>query len=262
MSAIMLENAIVHYEVLGRGRPTLFLHGWVGSWRYWIPVMQVTSNSFRTYAIDLWGFGDTAKDAMRYSLERQLQLLDSFLEEMGIARLALVGHGLGAILALMYARRHPDVVDRVMAVSCPLDEEMLSTRLSSQALAELVDWLLGGDTLSDPVRLEIPKTDPGAIQASLTALKAVNLQALWKDMKTACLFVQGQNDPAVSPPRPEMLAELPYMTHSVTFEGSGHFPMINETSKFCRLLSDFLALSSGDSPRELQMKDEWKRRVR
>jgi pimeloyl-ACP methyl ester carboxylesterase len=224
--------------------------------------MQVTSNSFRTYAIDLWGFGDTAKDAMRYSLERQLQLLDSFLEEMGIARLALVGHGLGAILALMYARRHPDVVDRVMAVSCPLDEEMLSTRLSSQALAELVDWLLGGDTLSDPVRLEIPKTDPGAIQASLTALKAVNLQALWKDMKTACLFVQGQNDPAVSPPRPEMLAELPYMTHSVTFEGSGHFPMINETSKFCRLLSDFLALSSGDSPRELQMKDEWKRRVR
>jgi pimeloyl-ACP methyl ester carboxylesterase len=81
-------------------------------------------------------------------------------------------------------------------------------------------------------------------------------------LKTPCLFVNGQNDPAVSPPRLEQLAEMPYMIHSVTFEGSGHFPMINETSKFCRLLSDFLALSSGDSPRELQMKDEWKRRVR
>jgi pimeloyl-ACP methyl ester carboxylesterase len=33
----------VHYEVLGRGRPLIFLHGWVGSWRYWIPVMQAAS---------------------------------------------------------------------------------------------------------------------------------------------------------------------------------------------------------------------------
>jgi pimeloyl-ACP methyl ester carboxylesterase len=262
MSAILLENAIVHYEVLGRGRPTLFLHGWVGSWRYWIPVMQVASNSFRTYAIDLWGFGDTAKDAVRYTLERQVQLLDSFLEEMGIARLALVGHGLGAVLALMYARRHPEIVDRVMAVGCPLDETMLSPRLGSPALLELVDWLLGGEPLSDPVRLEIPKTDPQAILTSLNSLKAVNLQALWKDMKTACLFVNGQNDPAVSLPRLEQLAEMPYMIHAVSFDQSGHFPMINETSKFCRLLSDFLSLSSGDSPRELQLKDEWKRRVR
>ena len=262
MSAILLENAIVHYEVLGRGRPTLFLHGWVGSWRYWIPVMQVVSSSFRTYAIDQWGFGDTAKDAARYTLERQLQLLDSFLEEMGIARLALVGHGLGAILALMFARRHPEVVDRVMAVCCPLDETMLSPRLSSSALLELVDWLLGHDPQSDSVRLEIPKTDPQAIQASLNGLRTVNLPGLWKDLKTACLFVHGQNDPAVSPPRFEQLAELPYMIHAVSFDQSGHFPMINETSKFCRLLTDFLALSSGDSPRELQLKDEWKRRVR
>lgn len=55
MSAILLDREIVHYEVLGRGRPILFLHGWVGSWRYSIPVMQATSVSFRTYALDLWG---------------------------------------------------------------------------------------------------------------------------------------------------------------------------------------------------------------
>ena len=38
--------------------------------------------------------------------------------------------------------------------------------------------------------------------------------------------------------------------------------MIEETIKFNRLLTDFLALPSGISPSELQMKDEWKRRVR
>jgi hypothetical protein len=45
-------------------------------------------------------------------------------------------------------------------------------------------------------------------------------------------------------------------------ENSGHFPMIDETMRFNRLLTDFLALDSGLSPRELQMKEEWRRRVR
>lgn len=258
----MLERAIVHYEVLGRGRPTLFLHDWIGSWRYWIPVMQAASSLFRTYAIDLWGFGDSAKDAARYSLGQQLHLLDAFLEEMGIARFALVGHGLGAILALMYAREHPDLVDRVMAVCCPLEGQMINPRLNNAAPPELVDWLLGRDPLADAVRLETPKTDPQAVQASLKDLGQVDIQRLWKDIKTACLLVHGQNDPLVEAPRPDQLANLPYMIHTVSFEQSGHFPMITEGNKFNRLLADFLALGSGDSPRELQLKDEWKRRVR
>ncbi len=64
MSAVLLDEKIVHYEVLGRGRPIIFLHGWVGSWRYWVPAMQIAAMSFRAYAIDLWGFGDTAHDAV------------------------------------------------------------------------------------------------------------------------------------------------------------------------------------------------------
>ena len=55
---------------------------------------------------------------------------------------------------------------------------------------------------------------------------------------------------------------LSTLTHQVVLEGSGHFPMIDETVKFNRLLTDFLALEQGQSPRELQMKEEWRRRVR
>ena len=100
MSAILLEGSIVHYEVLGRGRPVIFLHGWVGSWKYWIASMQVTSTSYRAYALDMWGFGDTAHNALKYSLEEQVKLIDDFLNEMGIGKIALVGHGLGALVAM------------------------------------------------------------------------------------------------------------------------------------------------------------------
>ncbi len=262
MSAILLERAIVHYEVLGRGRPMLFLHDWVGSWRYWIPVMQVASSQFRTYAIDLWGFGDSAKDVERYSLAQQLELVNSFLEEMGIARLALIGHGLGGLLALMLAQSHPQVVDRVMAIGCPMEQQTVNPRLKNEPALELVDWLLGKDPLADAVRLEIPKTDAQAIQRSLNDLEKMDLHAIWKEMKTACLLVHGQNDLLVTLPRLDQPSDLPYMIHMVCFEQSGHYPMISEGSKFNRLLADFLALDSGDSPRALQLKDEWKRRVR
>ena len=72
-------------------------------------------------------------------------------------------------------------------------------------------------------------------------------------------MVNGQSDPAVTLPDFDSLASLPEQTHLFTFEQSGHFPMLDESSKFNRLLVDFLTLPSGDSPRQLQMKEEWKR---
>jgi len=52
------------------------------------------------------------------------------------------------------------------------------------------------------------------------------------------------------------------LVHQIVLEESGHFPMLDESARFNRLMTDFLALVSGDSPRELQLREEWKRRVR
>ena len=92
MSIVTVDSDFVHYEVLGRGKPLIFLHSWIGSWRYWIPSMQSVSISYRAYALDLWGFGDSAKRPEKYSILRQVNLLEGFLENMGIGKVALVGH--------------------------------------------------------------------------------------------------------------------------------------------------------------------------
>ncbi len=262
MSAILLDTQIVHYEVLGRGRPLILLHGWVGSWRYWIPVMQAASVSFRTYAIDLWGFGDSAKMPVNYSLERQVELVERFVEEMGIGRVALVGHGLGAVVAVLYTLRHPEVADRLMAVSYPLDVASVHPRMRTGSPVELADWLLAKNPLTDPVRMEAPKTDPQAISASLDGITMAEVRAASQNLCRACLLVSGVSDPAVSAPDLDAVLRLPEQTHCIHFEASGHFPMLDESSKFNRLMVDFLALGPGESPRQLQLKEEWKRRVR
>ena len=129
MSVVFLDNAIVHYEVLGKGRPVFFLHGWVGSWKYWIPSMQVASTSYRAYALDLWGFGETAHNQQAYNLDQQADMLRAFMDKMGIGKIALVGHGLGGLVALNFAKRWPQSVDRMMTVTCPIEYESVHAKL-------------------------------------------------------------------------------------------------------------------------------------
>lgn len=262
MSAILLDREIVHYEVLGRGRPLIFLHGWVGSWRYWIPVMQAASVNYRAYALDLWGFGDTSKNQHNYPLEQQLQLIDRFFEQMGILKAAFIGHGLGAVLALLYAQRQPQAVDRVMAVGYPAENTLINGRLRTSSPLEATEWLLGRNGISEPVLADAPKTDPQVVQVTLNNLNVLPLRDLWRSAKTACLLVNGDKDPAIQPIPSDQLVDMPPSMHVISFEQSGHFPMLEENNKFNRLLTDFLSLPSGESPRELQLKEEWKRRVR
>ncbi|MBE0689299.1 MAG: alpha/beta hydrolase [Anaerolineae bacterium] len=120
MSAITIDGELVHYEVLGRGRPVVLVHGWIGSWRYWVPTMQLLQSKFRVYALDLFGFGDSSKNPDRYSVEHQIEMLADFTQALGLTKTAVVGHGLGALLSAEFARRYPARVPRMMLVSAPL----------------------------------------------------------------------------------------------------------------------------------------------
>ncbi|HML40460.1 MAG TPA: alpha/beta hydrolase [Bellilinea sp.] len=261
MSAIFLEEGIVHYEVLGRSRPVLFLHSWIGSWRYWIPAMQSAALSFRAYALDLFGFGDTVK-SNHYSLMDQTRLVDEFVQKMGIGRIALVGHGLGAVTAALYALQKPEVVDRVMLIGMPLEENMLTNRLRNNTPLELAESMLGRSPQMEPVTTDAAKCDPQAVGAALKDFPHWLNAQTWSQFHTPCLLVNAQADPLVQPPTAEQLALWPRRPGWQPFETTSHFPMLDDSSRFNRLLNDFLQLPSGEAPATLQLKEEWKRRVR
>ena len=262
MSSIILDGSMVHYEALGRGRPIVFLHGWVGSWRYWINTMQFASTSYRAYAIDLFGFGDTSRDSLHYSLDQQADLIHRFLERMGIGKVALVGHDLGGLVGFSFIKQWPQNVDRMMAINCPFEYETLNARMRTTSTTELAEWLSSRTPEAIAALSDASKVDPQAVSASIAGLKAKNIFPEIRNLGVPSLLVYGSNDPAVAIPTQEKTDALPNHMHQVNLEGAGHFPMIDNPTQFNRLMTDFLALDSGASPRELQMKEEWKRRVR
>lgn len=131
MSAITVGSDLVHYEVLGRGgRPVILVHGWVGSWRYWIPTMRQLQLKYRVYALDLFGFGDSSKNPERYTINQQIALLDDFMKQLGIPKAAFLAHGLGAHVAIEFAKQYPDRVARMLLSSAPIfDSGDLATRV-------------------------------------------------------------------------------------------------------------------------------------
>ena len=263
MSAILLDQQIVHYEVLGRGRPIIFLHGWVGSWRYWIPVMQAASYflpGLCPQPVGVWRYSQVAGSLSPVWPAAPVGCIPrtdgNYAVCSGGAR---IGSYSGPVVCSAKPGSGGPHPGHRLSDGCRLD---LILVCQNDSPADLAEWLLSRLPEAEPARTDAPKTDPKVVQASLASLPGTSLSELWRNTSTSCLLVHGQNDPVIHLPKGDEFDNLPEHMHSIVFDQSGHFPMLDETNKFNRLLVDFLTLPSGDSPRELQLKDEWKRRVR
>jgi 3-oxoadipate enol-lactonase len=262
MSAIILESSLVHYEALGRGKPLLFLHGWLGSWRYWVPTMVDLSSSYRTYALDFWGFGDSDRVSARYSVQGYVDQVVLFMDQMGISSVPLVGHGLGGVVGIHFALTHPDRVEQVLVTNVPLMSQHIGRALSGFGGGENPAKVILGRRLKayEEVDIEAVKTDGGAVVSSVRSVMERDLVELLEDLDLPVLLVSGQEDPVIQAPDDGALAGLDYNVYAYTFKNAQHYPMLDETSKFNRLLRDFLTYR--DDWDKINVKDEWKRRMR
>ena len=263
MSAIVIREHLVHYEVIGRGKPLVFVHGWLGSWRYWVPAMEDLSAGYRAYALDLWGFGDSDRLIGHYNLNAYTELLGDFLANLGVDSLCpvLVGHALGGIVALHFAARFPELVNRVMGVSVPLTADAIHRSLASfSGNGDALARLGGRRTRFPEVELELPKTDVTAVTESVQSAVERNLCQTLSPIQTHILLVYGGDDPLISAPQPDHMKDCGGNVRAIFLNGARHFPMLEERTKFSRLLLDFLA--DDVDLASLELKEEWQRRQR
>ncbi len=265
MSAVIIEGRLVHYEAIGRGRPVIFIHGWLGSWRYWMSAMDDLSERYRAYALDLWGFGDTDRRQDGYSLSAYVDLVEQFLEEMGVSRAVLVGHGLGGVVAIRLAARTPERVDRLVAVSTPLIGAAIAPPLATFSNHQGGDWIsriLGRrQAFAYPeVQMEASKTDLSAVVRSVQSVWTEDLRPDLESLTIPVLLVYGKNDSLIRPPEDSWVSRWEENIYLVSLEDSSHFPMLEEAARFTRLLRQFLAL--GSDVEALELRDEWRRRTR
>lgn len=106
----------------GQGQSLVLLHGLISTHRYWRQVIELLdTDKWHAITPDLLGFGDSPKpkDA-NYDLAQQISCLDRAIGDKYEPPYALVGHSLGAILALEWALKRPERFKKVILSGLPL----------------------------------------------------------------------------------------------------------------------------------------------
>lgn len=261
MSAVVINGGLIHYEAFGRGKPVVFIHGWLGSWRYWMRTMEALAPDYRTYALDLWGFGDSDKSKDRYSVVDYTSLIHDFMGQLGIVNASLVGHSLGAIVALHVASQEPSLISRLAAVSLPVTPHAVNSRLrdfSSNSVRSKMFWWR--HITYKEVQQEVEKAADNVIPLSVESALQVDTQTLVEKVHQPTLIIYGEKDSVIDPEPARILNGARPSLRPIGLADSKHFPMLEEANKFNRLLKDFLEID--DDLTGLALKEEWKRRTR
>jgi pimeloyl-ACP methyl ester carboxylesterase len=108
---------------VGTGTPVVLLHGIGRSAGVWAPlVKRLRGEQFRLVAFDLLGFGDSPKPLWPpYDIDTHARSVIATIKRQHFGQpVLLVGHSLGALVALRVARLRPDLVRHVILYEMPL----------------------------------------------------------------------------------------------------------------------------------------------
>ena len=101
----------------GDGPPAVLLHGYAGAIWNWEHQIEALGQHLTLFIPDVLGQGLSDKPRIAYSPALYVEWLRGFLEAVGLGRAALIGHSMGAGLALGLALTHPDHVDGLILIS-------------------------------------------------------------------------------------------------------------------------------------------------
>jgi abhydrolase domain-containing protein 6 len=121
-AVITAGTGAVHYDRAGIGPPVILLHGLFAQKEQWRGVLcHLASTGFDAIAPDLPGFGQSEDYPVTvYDLNRQIELLDQFINALDIEEFGLAGNSLGGAIAALYTGRFPRKVRSLAFVGPPL----------------------------------------------------------------------------------------------------------------------------------------------
>ncbi|MBD1936370.1 alpha/beta fold hydrolase [Microcoleus sp. FACHB-68] len=113
------------YQTQGEAGPIVVLiHGFGASCGHWRKNLPVLAANCRVYALDLIGFGGSAKPTpgvdISYTFETWGQQIADFCREVAGTPAFLVGNSIGCIAAMQAAVAHPDIALGVALLNCSL----------------------------------------------------------------------------------------------------------------------------------------------
>lgn len=114
-----INGTQLFYKVIGTGTPLFVLHGGPGdSHRYLLPHLEELAKDYQLILYDQRGTGqsDGQIDSSTISVDQFVEDLEALRVSLGQDKVSLLGHSWGADLAMFYAIKYPEHLDRLILV--------------------------------------------------------------------------------------------------------------------------------------------------
>jgi pimeloyl-ACP methyl ester carboxylesterase len=223
--------------------PALLIHGFGASVGHWRHNILPLGSQRSVYALDLLGFGKSAKPEIAYSVDLWVEQVHEFWQTHIQQPSILVGHSIGGLVGVIAAARYPQMVKGLCLISCadgPHPEELPSpwdalVRALCEGILSLLgcpltyphlfNWLRQTEVLRAWIKnvykrdeqvddelvqiFQRPAFEPGAAHVFLDGLRAIlcrrfdSPKRLLPTLKMPILLLWGREDPAV----PSFLAD-------------------------------------------------------
>lgn len=233
------------YAVEGSGPPAVLIHGVGARLDNWDGVAAVLARNFSVIRYDLRGHGRSSKVSGPYSLEMFADDAAALLDHLGIARAHMAGHSLGGMIAVTFARKYPQRVDRlaVLSAAAGRTEEERSKVMERIALigsgipgdhfkSSLSRWFTdefraANPELMDQYAARNRENDPACYAAAYAVLATGEVGPDLPGVKAPTLVVTGEHDLGSNPRMSRFihagiagseLRILPRLRHSILIE--------------------------------------------
>lgn len=244
------DNVHLEYHVLGHGDPAVVLvHGWAGNENYWHEQFGVLKARYTVVAVNLAGHGASGRNRTDWSIDNYARDVATVVRQVANRQVVLVGHSMGATVALAAAPKIGPRVIGVIAVEAlrsiglpPLSPGEIETRVApfradfiGETRRLVSDSLFekGADPiLVQKVAYDMSLSPPPIAVASLKGLLAVDFATLLPQVHVPVYAI---NSDLMPTDVARIRRTLPDFTLDV-LPGTGHFPMLEAAARFNPLL--------------------------
>lgn len=264
MSSITTDKGILHYEVIGRGKPVIFLHGWLGSWALWKEVMENVASKYRAYALDFWGFGESGRKLDDYTITDFVSLVQQFLDQMGIISSPLIGHSMGGTVSLLSGITYPQRISKIMVIGSPIQGSSLSIPLKLAGQKKIASLLYANIEIfrkfmkyyapficrntgfPEMIDRDITNTTTDSFLRSIASLRKTDLRSQINKISKPVNGLYGKKDHIVNTNQQNVLKYgIPHAKIEL-FPSAGHFIMLDEPVACTNSIMNFLDMEQDE----------------
>jgi pimeloyl-ACP methyl ester carboxylesterase len=141
---IFNRNLALHKQfATGNGKKIVLLHGLGGSGRYWSEPSKLLNNNYKVISYDLLGFGESPqpKPYDYYTWQQADALRQAMWRDRIGGQVTVVGHSLGALVALRFAKRYPKKVSKLILCNVPVIYSPDQARLIGNKYSDISNFI-------------------------------------------------------------------------------------------------------------------------